>query len=164
MGIRASAGHWLEKWPALYRLVVWIYYMLKPVHLIELIVGTKAREDEWAARHLHKGSDWKSVQGTGDEDEWVMSYWGSRDHSHRTFLVEKISAYRPVSSILEIGCNCGPNLYLLAQRFPDAEIVGIDINPRAVQKLLCNINLMKRAERVRTRVNSNEDLVPLQGS
>ena len=37
-------------------------------------------------------------------------------------------------------------------------------NPRAVQKLLCNINLMKRAERVRTRVHSDEDLVPLQGS
>jgi ubiquinone/menaquinone biosynthesis C-methylase UbiE len=35
---------------------------------------------------------------------------------------------------LEIGCNCGPNLYLLARRFPDVEIVGIDINPAAVQK------------------------------
>lgn len=33
-------------------------------------------------------------------------------------------------------------------------------NPRAVQKLLCNINLKKRAERVRTRVNSNKELFP----
>lgn len=134
MGIKASAGYWLKKWPALYRLVVWIYYALKPVHLMELFVGTKARENEWASRHLHKGSDWKAAQRIGDDDEWVMSYWDSRDHSHRSFLVEKMSTYYPVTSILEVGCNCGPNLYLLAQKFPEAEIVGIDINPRAVQK------------------------------
>jgi len=134
MGIKTSAGRWLERWPALYRIVVRIYYALKPVHLMELFVGTKARENEWAARHLYKGNDWKCAQRIGDDDEWVMSYWDSRSHSHRSFLVEKISAYYPVNSILEVGCNCGPNLYLLAQKFPDAEIAGIDINPRAIQK------------------------------
>jgi len=134
MGIKASAGHWLERWPVLYRIAARIYYALKPVHLLELLVGTKARENEWAARHLQRGADWKCAQHIGDDDEWVMSYWDSRNHSHRSFLVEKIAAYYPISSILEIGCNCGPNLYLLAQKFPDLEMVGIDINPRAVQK------------------------------
>ena len=36
-------------------------------------------------------------------------------------------------------------------------------NPREVQTLLCNINLIKRADRVRTRVNADKELFPLQG-
>ena len=47
--------------------------------------------------------------------------------------MERIFKFSP-SSVLEVGCNCGPNLYILAKRFPDAEIRGIDINPMAVQK------------------------------
>lgn len=101
---------------------------------MELIVGTEAREKEWATRHLHKGNDWNNTQHTDEDDEWVMSYWDSRNHSHRPFLIEKISAFYPFSSILEIGCNCGPNLYLIAKKLPDVEIRGIDINPMAVQK------------------------------
>ena len=48
-------------------------------------------------------------------------------------MVETISNLNP-NSILEIGCNCGPNLYLLAKKFLNAEIIGIDINSMAVQK------------------------------
>jgi len=121
----------LERWPALHCLVVKIYFALKPIHLKELMVGTKAREKEWATRHLRRNEcdDWGN--GSGD---WIKSYWNSQNHSHRPFLIEKISAFSPISSILEIGCNCGPNLYLLGKKFPDAEIRGIDINPMAVQK------------------------------
>ena len=121
----------MERWPALHCLVVRIYFALKPVHLKELIVGTKAREKEWATRHLRRNEcdDWDN--GSGD---WIKSYWNSQNHSHRPFLIEKISTFSPISSILEIGCNCGPNLYLLAKKFPDAEIRGADINPMAVQK------------------------------
>jgi ubiquinone/menaquinone biosynthesis C-methylase UbiE len=101
---------------------------------MELVIGTGAREREWATRHLRKGSNWDYKQHTGENNEWVMGYWDSRNHSHRPFLVEKISAFYPFSSILEIGCNCGPNLYLLAKKYPDIEIAGIDINPRAIEE------------------------------
>jgi ubiquinone/menaquinone biosynthesis C-methylase UbiE len=131
MSIKTSLGHHLERWPALYSLAVRIYFALKPVHLKELIVGTKAREEEWATRHLrrNKRDDWGNAGG-----DWIKSYWNSQNHSHRPFLIDKISTLSPISSILEIGCNCGPNLYLLAKKFPDAEIRGIDINPIAVQR------------------------------
>jgi SAM-dependent methyltransferase len=33
--------------------------------------------------------------------------------------------------ILELGCGAGRNLYWMSQAFPDAEIVGVDINPSA---------------------------------
>jgi len=124
----------LKRWPAFYRLVAGIYFAFTPVHLMELMVGTKAREKEWATRHLSKGNDWNNRQHIGENDEWVIGYWDSRNHSHRPFLTERISAFYPFSSILEIGCNCGPNLYLMAKRFPDLDIRGIDINSRAIEK------------------------------
>lgn len=131
MSVKTSLGHYLERWPVVYSLVARIYFALKPVHLKELMVGTKAREEEWATRHLRKNErdDWGSRSG-----DWVKGYWDSQNHSHRPFLIEKISAFSPISSVLEIGCNCGPNLYLLAKKLPGAEIRGVDINPVAVQK------------------------------
>jgi ubiquinone/menaquinone biosynthesis C-methylase UbiE len=103
-------------------------------YLRERLLGTRLTEREWATRHLRGGSDWNGTKRAGDSDGWIKGYWDSRDHSHRQFLLEHITKFSPVSSILEIGCNCGPNLYLLARKFPDVEIVGIDINPAAVQK------------------------------
>jgi ubiquinone/menaquinone biosynthesis C-methylase UbiE len=77
-------------------------------------------DEEWSVRHLH-------------EESWIENYWKSRDHPHRHYLVEKINKFSP-KSVLEIGCASGPNLYHIAKKFPDAEIIGIDINPMAVQK------------------------------
>lgn len=130
MGIKRSLGHRLQRWPALHSRAVRVYFALKPIHLKELVVGTKAREKEWATRHLResKGDDW----GNGSSD-WIKGYWDSRNQPHRPFLIEAISKFDP-SSVLEIGCNCGPNLYLLGKKFPDVEIRGTDINPMAVQK------------------------------
>jgi hypothetical protein len=88
----------------------------------ERLLGTQVKEREWATRHLREGG------------EWIKSYWEPQKHSHRYYLIEKISRYSPISTVLEIGCNCRPNLYLLAKKFPHAHMVGIDINPAAIQK------------------------------
>lgn len=120
--------HLLKKSPACYCFVKTSYYTLRFRHLKECLLGTGVREREWATRHLRKGDDWS--KGSND---WIKGYWDSQDHPHRSFLIERISKFSP-NSILEIGCNCGPNLHLLAKKFPDAEIIGIDINPMAVQK------------------------------
>jgi len=126
----------LKKYPRLYSAIMkgYTFAVMKSRYLKEYLFGTRVREREWARRHLYKGNDWNNTQHLGENDEWVKSYWESRYHNHRSFLVERISNFSPISSLLEIGCNCGPNLYLLAKRFPDAEIRGIDINPSAVQK------------------------------
>jgi ubiquinone/menaquinone biosynthesis C-methylase UbiE len=47
--------------------------------------------------------------------------------------MKEIEEYLPISSILEIGSNCGPNLYLVSKKMPTAKIVGIDINKRAIE-------------------------------
>jgi SAM-dependent methyltransferase len=131
--MKERAKRLLSKWPALYNLASTIYSNLKFPLIMERIIGTKARERQWATRHQHRGSDWGNTHRSQSE-EWVLDYWDSRDHSHRAFLLEKIAGFSPISSVLEIGCNCGPNLYLIARRFPESRIRGIDINPAAIQK------------------------------
>ena len=132
--MKEGIKHLLEKMPALYRFIEkgYTYSMLRFRYLKYLLSGTEAMEREWATRHLREvereRDDWGKVS-----DDWIEGYRDSLEHPHRSFLIENISKFNP-SSILEIGCNCGPNLYLLAKKFPDAEIRGIDINPIAVQK------------------------------
>lgn len=94
-----------------------------------MILGTSIDEHYWSRRTLTDKGDW-------NEDcslDWIEGYWNSQTHSHRSPLLAAIEKYNP-GSILEIGCNCGPNLYLLAKKFPHATIVGIDINQAAIEK------------------------------
>ena len=132
--MKEQLKHLLEKMPVLHRFASRGYAstMLRYRYMRYLLLGTKTMEREWATRHLREGererSDWGKERG-----DWIKGYRDSLNHPHRSFLVETISRFNP-SSILEIGCNCGPNLYLLAKKFPDAEIRGIDINPMAVQE------------------------------
>ncbi len=105
----------MKHWPAFYRFVSKIYWTFQVQHLAELLIGTKARERWWAARSIAEG------------------YWGNRDHASKHFLVERIDVFSPIHSILEVGCASGSNLYLLARRFPQAQIVGIEINSSAIQ-------------------------------
>jgi ubiquinone/menaquinone biosynthesis C-methylase UbiE len=134
--MRKRLTHLLEKFPRLYSLVakVYGYGASRSRYLRERLLGTRITEKEWATRHLRSGNDWNNTKHIGESDEWVKCYWDSRDHGHRSFLLEHISKFSAISSILEIGCNCGPNLYLVARKFPEARIVGIDINPEVVQR------------------------------
>lgn len=120
----------LKRWPRLYYSAHIYYWRIRG--LVESVIGTKMQETYWARRHLRRGNDWNSNQYRGRDDEWVMAYWDSQNHGHRAFLIDRICRLSPISSILEIGCNCGPNLYMIAQKLPGVEIEGIDINPAAV--------------------------------
>ena len=132
--MKEGIKHFFEKMPALYRFIAkgYSYTLLRFRYLKYLLSGTKVTEKEWTTRHLRKSERERDDWGKENND-WIESYRDSLHHLHRPFLIEKISKFNP-SSILEIGCNCGPNLHLLAKKFPDAKIIGIDINPMAVQK------------------------------
>ena len=129
MTVITKIGSFLKRWPILHHFAERVYYTLNYRHLKECLLGTRVREKEWATKHLRGGVDW----GESSQDDWVKSYWNSQDHPHRAFLIERISKFSP-NSILEIGCNCGPNSCLLAKKFHNAKIRGIDINPAAVQR------------------------------
>jgi len=100
--------------------------------ILEQFFGTSINEWRWKRRHLVGGDDWKSANRLSQKNAWVKSYWDSMSHPHRTLLIDTIGSYRP-SRILEVGSNCGPNLYLLAKRFPKATIKGIDINEASIE-------------------------------
>lgn len=95
--------------------------------------ATMLNEWRWQKRHLQAGNDWNSSKHKGEKDEWVKTYWESRNHPHRKLLIQTILNYSP-SSVLEVGSNCGPNLYLLAKKLSGARLCGIDINEDSVQK------------------------------
>lgn len=118
--------------------IPWLYQPLKKIYwqfqaLKHYIGGTTIHEHYWANRHKHSGNDWGISYANQNQKEWLESYWQSKNHPHRYFLIQHLSRYAPIKNILEIGCNCGPNLYLLAKKFPQATIQGIDINHLAVE-------------------------------
>lgn len=75
----------------------------------------------WKYRHLFEG------------DKWILSY-NDLDHPHRKLLIDIISKYYPFDNVLEIGCGLGSNLYLLAQKYPNIKLYGIDINSKVIEK------------------------------
>ena len=107
--MKRRLAHFLMYWPALY------YFIARIYSLLGSLISTRVMEKRWATRSIAK------------------SYWDNRNHSSKHFLVERIAAFSPIHSILEVGCCSGPNLYLLAKKFPKAQIVGIDINREAIE-------------------------------
>jgi len=107
-----------------------IYWKLRG--LIEKVLGTRLWEKRWANRNALSNDDWGNNKHLLQKNGWIFKYWDSQDHSHRKFLLENIEKFYPFSSILEIGSNCGPNLVLIAKKFPKIKIVGIDINKKAI--------------------------------
>ena len=106
----------LRKWRGLYSLLQNIYHFFRKI-IETYIFGTKARELFWQTRG----------------GKLVNMDFETNEHPHRKLLLEKISNYVSFSSVLEIGCANGPNLFFLAKKFPKVKIQGIDINKRAVK-------------------------------
>lgn len=84
--------------------------------LIGPLFGTRFEEQRWSSRSSSYASGSITL-----------------NHPHRGFLIKKIANVSQIKSLLEVGCGDGPNLYLLSQKFPEAELFGIDINPWSVE-------------------------------
>lgn len=109
----------LRKFKRTYSILQHVYY--QTLRLLESIVGTALHEWRWRIRHLIKKG-------------WSEGYIKSTVHPHRDYLIKKIIEHAPFHTALEIGCNVGPNLYLLAKRLPAGTYYGIDINSDAIVK------------------------------
>ena len=84
--------------------------------------GNKSNELFWKFRHFLDRSNWP--------EKYVSEE--SLNHPHRKLLMDAILKYAPFENILEIGRASGPNLYLLALKFPEAKIYGSDISKNAI--------------------------------
>lgn len=124
MKISEKIKLFLKKYPSLNRVAKKTYE--KFVFLKESLTKvniTEKEEKKWEERHLREGQDWA-----------IKDYWDVHNHPATLFLVDKIEKYLPFSSVLEIGSNCGPNLFALAKKLPkNIKIKGVDINPAAIK-------------------------------
>lgn len=99
------------------------YYGLR--RLIEThLLGTKVQEWLWSRRKFYFSENHDSDRAFSE----------SVQHAHRPILIKSIISYAPLESILEVGCNSGPNLYLLSSCCPDTKLYGVDINANAVEE------------------------------
>jgi ubiquinone/menaquinone biosynthesis C-methylase UbiE len=107
---------YLKKWP-------WVYTKLQRLYYRCLYYGEKTflgtRIHEWTWRYFPKFS--------------IKELQESVKHPHRKYLIKRIEKYSAFGKVLEVGCNAGQNLYLLAKKLPDTEFYGIDINPQFIE-------------------------------
>lgn len=108
-----------QRLPSLYAIIRCLYWRIN--YLNTCLFGTKIQEKKW------------SMRGSNGKNDWILKYFNSYSQPHRKLLIKKIMSEAPISSILEVGSNCGPNLYLLSKKIPEAKIVGIDINKQSVE-------------------------------
>ncbi len=125
--------------------------------------------------HLRKWIvEWKARTFDGKAKFWfrkdidaIEKYWSGKDDVSNEYLIEKLS-HVEYDSILEIGSNCGNRLYNISRHNSDAKIVGIDINPIAIDKgneWLHNDNIenvklvLKRAEELNDFFDNSFDIV-----
>lgn len=89
----------------------------------------------WSSRKEDdEKKDWPYNQQT-----WLDDYTESEKHPHRMEIINLMSSWeakhgQSLTSVLEIGCNTGPNLSLIKRNFPDIHVTGIDANVTAIEK------------------------------
>lgn len=85
-------------------------------------------EAYWRARPIgDRRRDW-NLQGK----DWVEDYRLSAVHPHRSAVVEAVLSLSPLS-VLELGCNSGPNLTRLHEADPQVKLYGLEVNQDAVE-------------------------------
>src|SRR5258708_15166846 len=68
-----------------------------------------------------------------------LEYWANEteyeldtNHPHRQLILDELKKLEPLAGVLEIGCNIGQNLSLIAALYPETQLAGVDINARAI--------------------------------
>lgn len=79
------------------------------------LFGTKSNEKMWAGQTL------ESLKKEMKDENGV-------NHPHRNLILNALGRYKPFKKLVEIGCGYGANLCLIKQKFPAAELLGLDIN------------------------------------
>lgn len=103
-------------------------------------------------------SEWRLKRDKPDNLFQPYSLTGF-DHPHIfAFVCDRLSAHS-ASRLLSYGCSTGEEVFTLRNYFPQAEIVGIDINPRSIH--ICRKQLERGgATRIRFKLARSPDAEP----
>ena len=69
---------------------------------------------------------------TNKKADWKQAYSSTADHPHRKIIINILRGINWLS-LLEIGCNSGPNLIAIIKNIPGRQVGGIDVNPEAIE-------------------------------
>lgn len=75
---------------------------------------------------------WQHQETVYPDQWWYKKYWESTDGSHRDAIILALERVGEFSSVLEVGCNTGPNLRRIHMRWPRADLMGMDIHSGAI--------------------------------
>lgn len=81
----------------------------------------------------HRVKDDPRLDWRNGESNWIEGYEKSTKHPHRQMILDVLKLFKPIKSILEIGCNAGPNLMRIKKQYPKARLTGIDVNKDAIE-------------------------------
>jgi SAM-dependent methyltransferase len=104
-------------------------------------------------------SEWRLKRDKPDNLFQPYSLTGFDRYPHIfAFVSSRLSAHS-ASRLLSYGCSTGEEVFTLRSYFPQAEIVGIDINPRSIH--ICLKQLKRgRATRIRFELAGSPDAEP----
>lgn len=85
-------------------------------------MGTHLQEFIWKRRRASTIRDAEAAFGTETSD------------THRDVIVDAVLRRAPVTSLLEVGCGSGANLYRLARALPGTHFHGLDVNQHVVDE------------------------------
>lgn len=116
-----------------------------------------------ATRRLRMGSGRKEVsEGVWRKrsgEAWVETYWNDDRSPRRDCIVDAVRTnFGAPASVLDVGCNAGPNLRRLAAEFPGCRLVGFDINAEAIEGAA--IRFAELGVAVELSVGSYYDVLP----
>ena len=81
------------------------------------VFGSFIQNFLWRWRHLYKKG-------------WTKT---SLESKNGKLITSEIASFDNVQSVLEIGCASAPNLRLLREKLPSAQLTGIDINKQYIR-------------------------------
>lgn len=95
---------------------------------------------------------WARPRGQTNQ-EWVANYQKSLKVRHRDLIVETVQSLGDVTSVLEVGSHCGPNLVRLAMDCPHlTQLTGLDVNGDAISAGIRWVDGLRLSERVHLEV------------
>ena len=71
---------------------------------------------------------------------WVDDYKVSVNHPHRKLILNELKEIGEFDSLLEVGCNAGPNLKVISEAYPQVRLAGIDVNADSINEARSFVN------------------------
>lgn len=106
-----------------------------------------------------EAANWWARPRGASTSSWIATYQKSLASRHRDVILAAVRSVPAVTSVLEVGCHCGPNLIRVARECPEIEqLTGVDINADAVAAGVRWVASEGLAERIDLQVGRVPDL------